>query len=199
MALAGVRFVRASGAPDAEVFCIARPLCRDARTPRHRVRLEPASRGVLRAHTRAGVAGADAGGGFCWLRRAGPQARQCAKLLTRRRICRCGDHAVRGGAERQGVAAPTFDDLRGELPLGSRRVSGGRAAPTELWPSRRASERLDAPCCLCVRVCVDLLPAPPGTIGPVAVRARLGGSARSQVLFGKEKRGCVRSNLCITT
>jgi hypothetical protein len=93
---AGVRFVRASGAPDAEVFCIARPLCRDARTPRHRVRLEPASRGVLRAHTRAGVAGADAGGGFCWLRRAGPQARQCAKLLTRRRICRCGDHAVRG-------------------------------------------------------------------------------------------------------
>jgi hypothetical protein len=36
------------------------------------------------------------------------RGRPAAKLLRLRQICPSGDHAVRGGAERQGIAAPTF-------------------------------------------------------------------------------------------
>jgi hypothetical protein len=64
--------------------------------------------------------GADAGAGFLPPCRAGPRAGQSAKPLRLRRICHTAIVQGARGAERLGVAAPTYDDFRGTFRAGLR-------------------------------------------------------------------------------
>ena len=71
---------------------------------RPRRRLELAARAVLRAGAREGCRALTLAPTFALIAGRG-RGRPAAKLLRLRQICPSGDHAVRGGAERQGVAA----------------------------------------------------------------------------------------------
>jgi hypothetical protein len=111
---AGVRFVRVSGEPDREVFCIAPRAVPRARTPRRRRNLKAdlnRQAAACYALARAEVAWRGHWRPICRFAGRGATARQSAKPLRCRGFVASANVQGARGAKRQGVAATTFQRL----------------------------------------------------------------------------------------